>query len=326
MKSILRVIADIFFLMRPTLLIPVWTILALGWITGGDQSPFTSWIGGGIPLGVLTLSFTAIAGFIFVLNQIADIEGDRVNGKLFILPEGHISVPFALTFAGILLVSGVAIPFLFLKDITAGVIILLSALLGFGYNIKPFSLKDRPWGGTWANFFGHGVLTYYVGWYAALLESGTSATTEELLWGCLYALSAGFANGAVYLTSTIPDADGDKRVGKHTFAVKYGARKTALTAAIFVTLSLGFSFILPYNGWVMWITALLSTILFWLFYSNMKIENSFATFRWPVVFLSVVMTLYIPVYALLVLFVVFVSRYYYKKRFNLNYPALGSEK
>lgn len=326
MKNIIRTIADIFFLMRPTLLIPVWTILALGWITGADQKAFADFFGGESSFGLLSLSFTLIAGFIFVLNQIADVEGDRENGKLFILPENHISLNFAHFFAGFLLIAGIFIPAVFIKDLTATVIIAAAALLGFGYNLPPFSFKDRPWGGTWANFMGHGVITYYAGWYGAQLDRGLVVSQQELLWGLLFALSAGFANGAVYLTSTIPDAEGDEKVGKITFAVRYGARKTALTAAIFVSLSLLFAIFLPYNSWVMWITALLSTVLFWIYYANFKSEHSFATFRWPVVFLSLVMTVYIPVYAVLVLSIVLISRVYYKKRFNLNYPALGSEK
>ncbi len=208
------------------------------------------------------------------------------------------------------------------QDIVATGALALGALLGFMYNLKPFSLKDRPWGGLWANFMGHGVITYFVGWYA----TNIGARGDELLWGGIFALSAGFANGAVYLTSTIPDAEGDKKVGKQTFAVIYGEKKCAFMAALWVTISLGFSFLLPFNSWVMWVTALLSTALFWRYYGSSDRAASYKTFRWPVIFLSAVVSFYIPLYALLIVLLILLSKFYYKKRFNLNYPAFGSEK
>jgi 4-hydroxybenzoate polyprenyltransferase len=320
MIKIVKFIADSFFLLRPTLMIPVWTILMLGWITGKENTVFSTATGGSPQFWIIFSIYTSLVAYIYIFNQINDIEGDRKNGKLFILPEGHLPIWYARVLGLIFLAIGVIASYLYSSLVMVG-ISLLAGILGFLYNFKPFSLKDRPIGGLWANWLGHGVLTYFAGWYAA----NYNATINELGYGLLFSLSAGFANGAVYLTSTIPDLDGDIEVGKRTFAVVYGNKKTALWAAILVTLSLAFAFLIPHQNWIMIITAFASTVLFWLYYKNFSAENSFTTFRWPVLFLSAVTTLYIPIYAVLVFGVVIISKVYYKKRFNLNYPSFKSE-
>ncbi len=68
-------------------------------------------------------------------------------------------------------------------------------ILGLLYSLPPFQFKDRPGAGLWSNWLGHGVLTYFAGWYGA----NYGASQEVLLQGILFSLSAGFANGAVYL-------------------------------------------------------------------------------------------------------------------------------
>ncbi len=309
-------IADTVFLFRPTLMIPVWTILMLGWITGAHHSLFSL---GNPEFWLLFVAFTAVVGYIYILNQIADIEGDRKNGKLFILPGGHLPVPYAWFLAILSASAGIGLAVAFLDTVSV-VLLAIGVILGWVYSFGP-SLKDRPWGGLWGNWLGHGVVTYLIGWYGA----NYGCSSEELVKGVVYSLCAGFANGAVYLTSTIPDVSGDLEVGKRTFAVVYGAKKTALTAAIFCTISALFSLTLPYHGWVMIFPAVMSTVLFWQFALKSESAHSFVTFRWPVLFLSAMTTFYIPLYAILVFAVVGVSHVYYKKRFNLIYPSFTSE-
>lgn len=320
LKRTVTFISDSIFLLRPTLMIPVWTILMLGWVTGAEHSLFSSIVPAKKEFWLLFAAFTFVVGFIYILNQIADIEGDRKNGKLFILPGGHLPVWYAWLMAVFCAAAGLTIGFLWLNTVSV-ILLAIGLVLGFFYSYSPFPLKDRPWGGLWGNWLGHGVITYYVGWYGA----NYGCSTDELLWGVFYSLSAGFANGAVYLTSTIPDSSGDKEVGKNTFAVVYGDQKTAKAAAVFCTISAILSLMLPYHGWVMIFPAVFSTFLFWKFALKAESAHSFKTFRWPVLFLSAMTTFYIPIYAILVFVVVGISHLYYKKRFNLIYPSFTSE-
>ena len=320
-KELFTKIIDTIFLFRPTLMIPVWTIIALGWITGTQHTLFTFSVDNNVQLIHLFLAFTFAVGFIYILNQIADIEGDTLNNKLFILPGGHLTKAYAYFMA--ILSAGISlyISILYL-DRFSTILMVTALILGVLYSAPPFSLKDRPWGALWGNWLGHGVVTYLVGWYGV----NYGASIDDITLGIFYSLTAGFANGAVYLTSTIPDIDGDKMVGKKTFAVVYGEKKTALMAAVFVTISAILSFFLPYQRWIMVIPAIASVYLFWKFAFEGKSVHSFKTFRWPVLFLSAITTLYIPMYAVIVFTVVLVSHIYYKKRFNLNYPSFNSER
>jgi len=314
--KLIKVLSDCLFLFRPTLMIPVWTILMLGWITGAKHELFAM---GNSEFWILFAAFTAVVGYIYILNQIADIDGDRKNGKLFILPGGHLPVSLAWILALLSATIGILLAVLFL-DAVSVILLSVGIILGWLYSFGP-TLKDRPWGGLWGNWLGHGVITYLVGWYGA----NYGCSYEELAKGIFYSLCAGFANGAVYLTSTIPDVSGDIEVGKRTFAVEFGAKRTAQMAAIFCTISALLSLTLPFHGWVMIAPAVMSTILFWQFALKSESAHSFVTFRWPVLFLSAMTTFYIPLYAILVLVVVGISHIYYKKRFNLIYPSFTSE-
>ena len=84
---------DCVFLLRIALLAPVWTILLIGWITGSASArPFLA-AGFRSPPGVLwgvLFGFSLVVAFIYVVNQIVDIESDRINHKLFLLPHGYL--------------------------------------------------------------------------------------------------------------------------------------------------------------------------------------------------------------------------------------------
>lgn len=311
------------FLLRPTLLIPVWTILFLGKITSVEQNFFSFSLDFSSPFAKMFFVFTAVVGWIYIVNQIADRESDKINNKLFILSENHIPVWFAWIEAVAMLVFALLGAWFWL-DSVCFLIIVLAAIMGVFYNCPPFKLKDTAWGGFLANWFGHGVLTYFAGWYVGQLGSGLSYPFG-ISTGFIYALSAGFANGAVYLTSTISDIEGDKKVNKRTFAVAYGVKNTALLATVCVIISFITAFLIPYSAWIMLIPSALCIPLFYSFYKKQNIEKAFQTFRYPVVILSAMTAVFVPAYAILVFSVVILSRIYYKKRFNLDYPSFNKE-
>ena len=327
-KKIFSFVFDAIFLVRPTLLIPVWTILFLGWITAVERSFFDFSLDFSSPFVKMFLVFTAVVGWIYIVNQIADRESDKINNKLFILSQNHIPVWFAWVEALSLLVFSLLGAWFWL-DLVCFFVILTAAVMGFLYNCPPFKLKDTAWGGFLANCFGHGILTYFAGWYVGLLSFADGAHSTQMFGipaiGFLFALSAGFANGAVYLTSTISDIEGDRKVGKQTFAVKYGAKNTSLLATISVILSFFTAFLIPHSAWIMIIPSALCIPLFYSLYKTQNIEKAFQTFRYPVVILSAMTALFVPAYAILVFGVVILSRIYYKKRFNLDYPSFDKE-
>ena len=330
MNRILTRTLDCFFLLRIPLLAPVWTILILGWITGNPSAS----LGGRLPaisgglgrecvLWVALLGFSMVVASIYVINQIADIESDRINHKLFLLPNGILSIRTAWVCAIVCAMVGLGVCLRFL-GMGALLLSALGLLLGMLYNLGPVALKNRAWGGTVANFLGHGVLTFLVGWYAAKLAYGVPVTRELLLTGLVASLSPGLANVAVFLTTTIPDAEGDKATGKGTFCVRYGERKTATVAAVACAGALALSFALEYNAWVMiWPSAVSLFLFVYLTFSTRR-ESAFRAFKWPVFLLSAFVVLFVPLYGVLILVTFFGSRLYYKERFGIDYPTFRS--
>ena len=329
MKKLITKIFDCFFLLRIPLLVPVWTVLILGWIAGSSSALVGGWIVKDDihfeqerMLWIALVSFSLIVASIYVVNQIADIESDRINHKLFILPRGLLSIKTAWICATLCALLGLGGSILFLDNVMT-LLFIASLILGILYNLPPVRLKNRAWGGVIANFLGHGILTFLVGWYAANINRDLHLVAFNR--GLIASLTAGFANAAVFLTTTIPDAAGDKSTEKRTFCVAYGERSTAVAAAVSCAFALIFSFTLEHNAWVMIIPSALSLTLFIYFVVSTKQELAFKTFRWPVIMLSTFVVLFIPLYGGIIIITLLVSRLYYKIRFNFDYPSLKSK-
>lgn len=327
MQQLIKKLLDSFFLLRIPLLAPVWTIFLLGWITGNSHA-----VPGGfflkpslfkdvIDAWILLAGFSLVVASIYVVNQIADIESDRINHKLFILPNGFVSVRAAWLMAIVCAVSGMSIAFLYGKIFV--LFFSISLLLGFLYNLPPAALKNKAIGGVLANALGHGMITYLVGWYCAHLNDPLQ--WNMLFSGFLSSLGPTMANGAVFLATTVPDFEGDRNTGKVTFCVKYGEKATATFAAFLCVVSLACSFFMEFNAWVMIIPALISVIFFVYFAMSTRKELAFRAFKWPVFLLSAAVVVFQPEYGLLIIATFTGSRMYYKWRFNINYPTFKSE-
>jgi 4-hydroxybenzoate polyprenyltransferase len=314
---------DIFFLLRVPLLVPVWTVLLLGWVTGRPSGgPLSLALGTDIyHLWLVMGGFSLVVASIYVVNQIADIDSDRINHKLFLLPQGIVGVGAAWVVAGICACAGIALAVHLGLAFVA--LFAASLLLGVFYNLPPARLKDCAWGGVIANSLGHGMLTYLVGWCAA---RGGAALDSGALWaGLLSSLAPACANGAVFLATTIPDAGGDRATDKRTFSVRYGEGATARVAAVFCAAALLLSWTMQYNAWVMAVPSALSMVLFVRLALRPERQIAFSTFRMPVALLSIAVAVMVPWYAVMVGVVFLGSRYYYRLRFGIEYPTLKSK-
>ena len=323
----LKKILDGFFLLRIPLLAPVWTIFLVGWITGNSNACPGGFFVNADLLKSTSDAWIILGGFslavasIYVVNQIADIESDRINHKLFILPNGFISVKTAWVLSAFCAISGLIIASLFGKIFLT--LFIISLILGQLYNLPPASLKNHAFGGLIANVLGHGMVTYLVGWFSAYVN--TPITIEMFRTAVISSFAQALANGAVYLATTVPDADGDRSTGKQTFSVKYGEKATAIFSAIMCAGALITSFLMNYNAWVMIIPTAISVVFFSYFAFTTKKEIAFKAFKWPVFLLSASVVLFQPEYGLLILLTFFGSRLYYKWRFNFDYPTFKSK-
>jgi 4-hydroxybenzoate polyprenyltransferase len=317
---------DTLFLLRIPLLAPVWTILILGWITGSEHlhpggSFFNGAIGAELPLWTILIGFSLIVVSIYVVNQIVDIESDRINHKLFLLPRGIISVNKAWILASACALFGIACAFFFDRVII--VLFIASLILGILYNLPPARLKNHAVGGVIANALGHGMLTFLVGWYIS--KYGSVVDFHTFKSGFLSSIAPSLANGAVFLATTIPDASGDSRTGKKTFCVNYGQKATAVAAAVMCSGALIFSFVMENHFWVMTIPTAISLFFFLRLVTATNQDLAFKSFKWPVFLLSAFVTLFMPLYGVLILVTFFGSRAYYRRRFGIEYPTFKSK-
>ncbi|HEX9912424.1 MAG TPA: hypothetical protein VGB01_04155, partial [candidate division Zixibacteria bacterium] len=131
------------------------------------------------------------------------------------------------------------------------------------------------------------------------------------------------AVGAIYLNATIPDIEGDKKVGKITLGVKWGKFTSKLFSGFLVLVALVFSVIL--KDYFFSVVTLISAVFFvYMILSDNNQVIILAT-KIAVLGLSIVAGIFYTWYFILLLSVYIFSKIYYRSRFNINYPTLLGE-
>jgi 4-hydroxybenzoate polyprenyltransferase len=155
------------------------------------------------------------------LNQIYDLEIDRVNKGRRPLPSGRINVTEAWWFTAITYVLTLALAWLVAP---AGRhecfwIVAVAIVATYVYSVPPFRTKRL---GIWANVtiaIPRGVLLKVAGWSAVKTVAGT----EPWFIGTIFGL---FLLGAS-TTKDFADMEGDERGGCRTLPIVYGVRRAA---------------------------------------------------------------------------------------------------
>jgi 1,4-dihydroxy-2-naphthoate octaprenyltransferase len=136
----------------------------------------------------------------------------------------------------------------------------------------------------------------------------------------LFSLPYVLAVGAVYINTTLPDIEGDKTVGKITFGVRYGILKSALISTLLVILSIVFALVfldLPFL-----FSAILSLPFYLFALVTKEARKSVLATKSSILFLSLAAGYFYPWYFIILILGFLGTRLYYRKRFNLEYPAL----
>ncbi|HXF48302.1 MAG TPA: UbiA family prenyltransferase [Verrucomicrobiae bacterium] len=301
MRAVLIRLLDYFFSTRPVLFMPVWTVALLG---AGQAAGHR--ISGSIA-GSLFFATACLFGAVYLVNQIFDRESDRINKKGFFLSREILSVAEAAVLAASLNLAALAVSLL--VSGYAFVLFVCIVILGIIYSAPPFRLKDRAWAALFANMLAHGSIVYLIG-----------AGWNENLEGrhLIQSLPYFFAVGGIYLNTTLPDVEGDRRVGKNTVAVVYGERFAQGLALVFVLGAIGiavytrdFDFLLP---------AILALPLFALALDRKSIKYSVWGTKGALLLLSLAAALYFWWYVLILAAGFWAVRVYYKRRFGMAYP------
>ncbi len=300
---------DYIILLRPTLLVPVWSFLFLGyfWAKGLPYVGITWELNSDFVM--IFVSYSLLMGGAYIINQITDRETDRLNKKLFLIADGIISVRNALIYMFLIeLIS-------FLLALRVGfdflVVWFLSLALALAYSIPPVKLKGKPIVDMLANAVGYGFLNFLAGWISV---RGFDA--EAVLHAIPYVLSV----AGVYMSTTIPDIEGDKKAGEITSGVFFGERLTAILAFFLILLALMSGFIA--RDYIVVVIA--SVSLPFIAASIFDPGGLYARLAYRVpgglTFLYVALR-FVPLLFLGIL-TYFGQKLYYRWRFNLDYPSL----
>ncbi len=300
---------DYIFVLRPILLIPCWNFLLIGSYLAKGEGGFTE----KIVLGLFIYTF--VMGGAYILNQIMDIETDRVNKKLFLLSEGYIPIKYA--YIEMLVLWIVAIFFSLKFDMIFFFFIIISIIMGIFYSVPPIKLKGRPILDTLSNGFGYGVINLSVGW---LLIRPFDWDMFSRFIPYFLSLSAFFIN------TTIVDMEGDRRAKELTTAIFLGENISSIISTILMIGGVVVAYI--YKDFVCLIPAAISLPLFVYVAIYSLLKNrvhrklTIASFRLHGLIFTLITAFLYPLYFLILIAVLIGMRVYYKSRFGILYPTL----
>ena len=290
--------------MRPVLLGPVWTMV----LVGHSRAPGCGFGEDSDRLGTVLLLFSLLMGGIYILNQVSDVEVDRLNNKLFLLANGWVPTKSALVQGWMFLVIAVGAGFYLQWKL--GALFLLAMGLGMAYNAR---WKGKPILGLMANMVGFGVLAFAVGGMAASSDIGW-----RTLW---YSIPYPLAIGAVYAHTTVLDVEGDRKIGKETLAVRFGCNVALWLGVVFVACAIGVAWIL--GDRIMLLAGGMALLLFAQAMISKEERAIDRASKGAILALSLRMAWTYPWYLVLMGGTFLGSRWYYRRRFGMCYPKLG---
>lgn len=303
---------DFFFALRPLVLVPAWSFFILGHDLarshpGSDASVATS---GEFP-ALRFILLSAVLAAVHLFNQIADSETDRLNAKVFFLQRGMFAPRQYAVVATLLLTAALVVA---AAADEAPLRLAAAAALGITYSLPPLRLSSRPGLDVAANAIGYGALATWLG-------AGALRASDP--WAARLGASM-FAVAAVFLHTTLLDAEGDRRTGKRTAAVAWGVERTRLLASLCALAAVALAafatapeLLAACGGLAIWTMA---NAL-----APRAVQNQSVSVGGTMLF-ALAASIHTPAFAAGLLLLIALTRVYYAKRFTLAYPALRKTK
>jgi len=304
---------DLIFLVRPPLLCASSTFFFAGAISALNQKGdlrTAQLILGALPNLLL---FALVVSAAFVVNQIFDVESDRLNRKSFLLSAGVVRGHEAwAVLAGL---TALAVGLALLSDPAVRYLSIFGLLLGFAYSAPPVRLKGRPILDMVANVAGFGIVGFALGWLAV-------GGPDPQLWiRCSpYAL----AMCGIFLNTCIPDEAGDRKLGDRTSCVVFGRRRVGSMTLTFMAASAVSGALTGETICTLAVIGSLPAVI--VAGLEPTSANSVLASQYAARLLLVLVCIRAPLLALLSIAAYVGSRVYYRKRFGLRYPDLRGAK
>ncbi|MDH3198572.1 MAG: UbiA family prenyltransferase [Candidatus Krumholzibacteria bacterium] len=208
---------DYIFVLRPLILVPVWSFYLLGARSGALAAP----PGGAVRVFPALACLTLLMASAYLINQVFDRRTDALNEKGHYLTRGIFSARWVVGFAVALFFAAAWVNHTLPAAQRAAMVAAL--VLAMAYSLPPARLCARPFLDLLANALGYGGVAFAAG-RAVFDPSLAEAARASLPWVLLV--------GATFLHTTILDVEGDRAAGKRTTAVAMGATRAARGAAV----------------------------------------------------------------------------------------------
>lgn len=192
---------------------------------------------------IALLPAVSINVFIVGLNQLCDIEIDRVNKPRLPLPSGDLTRSSAVTIITVALLIGVAFCFAPGCSVVLRTVLLGSAVLGALYSAPPIRLKRFALIASICILTVRGILVN-IGFFLHALRSNSIANISPVIrFATAFFVIFGIV---IALLKDVPDIKGDRIFGVRTFSVRLGARSVfvACTATLCTAFIIGAAFFL----------------------------------------------------------------------------------
>lgn len=222
--------------------------------------------GGLLALGLTIVASLAVNIYVVGLNQVTDVDIDRVNKPTLPLASGEFTMR-----QGRLLVAGAGIVAVGLSAAMGPYLLLtivLTLIIGTVYSLPPLHLKVHP---LWAALSIAFVRGFVANLGIILHFSQTLGTAPELSWPQALGLALFFFGFGlvIALYKDIPDLSGDSKFGVRTFTVRLGARtvfqggRLILTAFYLVPIIAALTLLPGPGAWLLLIPHLAIIAIFW---------------------------------------------------------------
>lgn len=231
--------------------------------------------------------------FIVGLNQLTDIEIDRINKPYLPLASGAYSVRRALTIIGVAVAASLVLaaltgPFLLLT-------VILSLLLGTAYSLPPFRLKRFYFWAAFCIIAVRGLIVNLLLFLHFQSSLGGPAAIPTVIW---------LLTGIIFLYSIviawfkdIPDEAGDEAFEIRTLSLRLGPRTVWLTGSLILSLGLAAVALAAWRGDIvprgelLAATHLVLLILFWIVNGRLRLDDQRALaqyyqFVWAMFFIE----------------------------------------
>jgi 4-hydroxybenzoate polyprenyltransferase len=193
-------------------------------VAGGAVAATGGWPADPFPLVLAVTSALLLTGASNGLNQIADVETDRINRPERPLPSGRMSLREAFWLTGALLAGA------FLTAAAGGVAYLACVVITVpvtaAYSFPPLRTKRIPFLANATIATPRGLLLVLAGW---AVGGGIARQEAWILGGLMWLYVFG-----VSTTKDFADAEGDRATGCVTLPILYGPRRAAWFVAPFL--------------------------------------------------------------------------------------------